>query len=187
MIKLKTVIKSVIDDAEAYCKKEGIALELVYQLPKELLTIISERSKTLPTLCFVSETLLKKRLENGCFLIKNQEKVIGHIFAHKHYAKGHAIYERSSLWIDDDFRNYNLGLLLMSKMTELYTNDFLISIAQTPKVHHYNELLGMTHITLLEMSKILVEELEKTGKLRDEFRYKYFVNPFFELKIRELK
>jgi hypothetical protein len=75
----------------------------------------------------------------------------------------------------------------MSKMTELYTNDFLISIAQTSKVHHYNELLGMTHITLSEMSKILIEELEKIGKLRDELSYKYFVNSSFESEIRQLK
>jgi hypothetical protein len=119
--------------------------------------------------------------------MKNKEQVIGHIFAHEHYAKGHSVYERSSLWVDREYRNYNLGLLLMSRMTELYTGKFLISIAQTPKVHHYNELLGMTHIMLSEMSKVLVEELEKIGKLRDELNYKYFVNPCFELEIRQLK
>ena len=75
----------------------------------------------------------------------------------------------------------------MCRMTELYTEDFLISIAQTSKVHHYNELLGMTHVTLAEMSTVLVEELEKIGKLRDELKYKYFVNPYFESEIRELK
>ena len=75
----------------------------------------------------------------------------------------------------------------MSRMTELFTESFLISIAQTPKVHHYNELLGMTHVTLSQMSKVLVEELEKLGKLRDELNYKYFVNPCFESEIRQLK
>jgi hypothetical protein len=186
-ITLKTAIKSVIFNAEAYCAEEGIKIELVHELPEALLTVISERSKALPTLYFVSVTLLKRRLKNGCFLMKRQGKVIGHIFAHEHHVKGYSVYERSSLWVDRDFRNYNLGLLLMSRMTELYTNDFLISIAQTAKVHHYNELLGMTHIMLSEMSKVLVEELEKIGKLRDELSYKYFVNPSFESKIRQLK
>ena len=45
----------------------------------------------------------------------------------------------------------------------------------------------MTHITLSEMSKILIEELEKIGKLRDELSYKYFVNSSFESEIRQLK
>ena len=180
-------IKSVIYNAETYCLNEGIKIELVYKLPEELLAIISERSKTLPTLYYVPITLLKRRLKNGCFLMRKEQKVIGHIFAHEHHVNGHSVYERSSLWVDRKYRNYNLGLLLMSKMTELYTNNFLISIAQTSKVHHYNELLGMTHITLSEMSKILIEELEKIGKLRDELSYKYFVNPRFESKIRQFK
>ena len=180
-------IKSVIYNAETYCFNEGINIELVYKLPEELLAIISERSKALPTLYYVPTALLYRRLKNGCFLMKKEQKVIGHIFAHEHHVKGHSVYERSSLWVDRKYRNYNLGLLLMSKMTELYTNNFLISIAQTSKVHHYNELLGMTQITLSEMSKVLIEELEKIGKLRDELSYKYFVNPRFESKIRQLK
>ena len=184
---LNTDIKSVIYNAETYCFGKGIEIELVYTLSEELLTIISERSKVLPSLYFVSIELLKRRLKNGCFLMKKGEKVIGHIFAHEHHVKGHSVYERSTLWVDREYRNYNLGLLLMSKMTELYSNNFLISIAQTSKVHHYNELLGMTHIGLSEMSKILIKELEKIGKLRDELSYKYFVNPRFESEIRQLK
>ncbi len=184
---LNTDIKSVIYNAETYCFGKGIEIELVYTLSEELLTIISERSKVLPSLYFVRIELLKRRLKNGCFLMKKGEKVIGHIFAHEHHVKGHSVYERSTLWVDREYRNYNLGLLLMSKMTELYSNNFLISIAQTSKVHHYNELLGMTHIGLSEMSKILIKELEKIGKLRDELSYKYFVNPRFESEIRQLK
>lgn len=184
---LNADIKSVINNAETYCSQEAIEIELVYKLPKELLAIISERSKVLPTLYFVSVALLKRRLKNGCFLMIKNQQVIGHIFAHEHHAKGHFVYERSSLWVDREYRNHNLGLLLMSRMTELYAKDFLISIAQTSKVHHYNELLGMTHIALSEMSKVLVEELEKIGKLRDELSYKYFVNPCFESEIRQLK
>ena len=180
-------IKSVIDKAEVFCFQEGIEIELTYQVSNELLEIISNRSKELPKLYFVSVDMLKQRLKNGCFLLKKGDEVFGHIFAHEHHVKGHFVYERSSLWVDRRFRNYNLGLLLMSKMTELYTESFLISIAQTPKVHHYNELLGMTHITLSQMSKVLVEELEKIGKLRDELNYKYFVNPCFESEIRQLK
>lgn len=180
-------ITSVIKNAENYCSKQGIELQLVYTLSEELLIEISERSEELPSLYFVSVELLRTRLKNGCFLMKKKNKVIGHIFAHDHHVKGHAVYERSSLWVNREYRNYNLGLLLMSKMTKLYANKYLISIAQTPKVHHYNELLEMTHITLSEMSKILVEELEKLGKLRDELNYKYFVNSSFEKEIRQLK
>jgi len=184
---LNTDIKSVINNAETYCSEQGIELELVYKLPEEILAIISERSKALPSLYHVRIDLLKRRLKNGCFLMKKEQEVIGHIFAHEHHVKEYSVYERSTLWVDRKYRNYNLGLLLMAKMTELYSNNFLISIAQTSKVHHYNELLGMTHIVLSEMSKILIEELEKIGKLRDELSYKYFVNPRFESEIRQLK
>ena len=178
---------SVIVEAKEYCISEGLSVELVYDLSDEVLSTISKRSEALPSLYFVNIQMLKSRLENGCFIIKKKEKVVGHIFAHKHLVKDHAVYERSSLWVHENYRNCNLGLLLMCKMTDLYTKEFLISIAQTPKVHHYNKLLGMTHITLAEMSTILVEALEKIGKLRDELKYKYFVNSYFESQIRELR
>tara|TARA_R110002050_G_scaffold94765_3_gene197280 strand:+ start:7345 stop:7911 length:567 start_codon:yes stop_codon:yes gene_type:complete len=184
---LDTDIINVINKAETYCFKEGIEIELVYKLPQALLEVISERSSELPSLYFVSVELLRNRIKNGCFLLRRGDEIYGHIFAHEHHVKGHSVFERSSLWVDREFRNYNLGLLLMSRMTELFTESFLISIAQTPKVHHYNELLGMTHVTLSQMSKVLVEELEKLGKLRDELNYKYFVNPCFESEIRQLK
>lgn len=184
---LDTDITSVINKAEAFCASQGIEIELVFKLPANLVKVISERSKTLPTLYYVSVELLKRRLKNGCFILIKDGELHGHIFAHEHHVKGHSVFERSSLWVNPSYRNCNLGLLLMSKMTELYTDSFLISIAQTPKVHYYNELLGMTHVMLSEMSVVLVEELEKLGKLRDELSYKYFVNPCFESKIRQLK
>ena len=185
--KLNVEIKNVLEKAEVYCTLAGIEVELVYKLSNRMLETISERSKELPTLNFVSVEMLKNRIENGCFLLKKGDHILGHIFAHQHHVKGHSVYERSSLWVDRECRNYNLGLLLMSRMTELYTDAFLISIAQTSKVHHYNELLSMTHVTLSEMSAILVEELEKIGKLRDELNFRYYVNPCFESEIRQLK
>jgi len=184
---LNTDIQNVISTAERYCSSAGIKIELVYKLSDELLEVISKRSEELPTLHFVNVEMIKSRLKNGCFLLKKNNKVYGHIFSHEHHVKGHSVFERSSLWVDRKFRNCNLGLLLMSRMTELYNNNFLISIARTSKVHHYNELLGMTHVTLSQMSSVLVEELEKLGKLRDELSYKYFVNPCFESRIRGLK
>jgi hypothetical protein len=186
-ILLNTDFLIVVEKAEMYCAQEGIEIELVYKLPEKKLEIISERSKELPSLFYVSVDLLRKRIENGCFILIKDNIIYGHIFAHEHLVRGYSVFERSCLWVNRDFRNYNLGLLLMSRMTELFTESFMISIAQTPKVHHYNQLLGMTHITLAQMSKVLVEELEKLGKLRDELSYKYFVNPCFEAEIRKLK
>lgn len=180
-------IKSVIENAEVYCASAGIEVELVFKLPNKSLEVISERSKELPTLYFVSVEMLKNRVENGCFLLKKDGQILGHIFVHEHLVRGHSVYERCSLWVDRVFRNYNLGLLLMFRMTEFYSDTYLISIAQTPKVHHYNELLSMTHVTLAKMSAILVEELEKLGKLRDELSYRYYVNACFESVIGQLK
>ncbi|MFB9056398.1 hypothetical protein ACFFU9_06530 [Mariniflexile ostreae] len=180
-------IKTVIEEAEAYCEKSEIEIKLVYKLSNKTLEIISERSKELPTLYYVSVEMLKKRVQNGCFILKKEDRIYGHIFVHEHLVKGHSVYERSCLWVDRECRNYNLGLLLMAKMTEFFSDTFLISIAQTPKVHHYNELLGMTHVTLSKMSVVLVEELEKLGKLRDELNYRYYVNACFESEIRQLK
>ena len=184
---LNTEKKNIIDSAKAHCKEKGIDIILTHNVSDEVLESISERSQLLPKLYFVSVDMLKQRLANGCFFLKIGDEIIGHIFAHKHQVKNHFVYERSSLWVHDDYRNYNLGLLLMHLITGLYENDFLISIAQTPKVHYYNELLGMKHVKLIEMSNVLVDELEKIGKLRDELNYKYFVNPYFESEIRELK
>lgn len=180
-------IVSIVDEVENFSNKQGLVLELTYNISNDLLKIISNRSKELPSLYFVEVEMLKKRLENGCFLIKKDNVIVGHIFAHKHVVESHFVYERSSLWVHPDYRNSNLGLLLMYNMTKLYTNDFLISIAQTPKVHHYNELIGMEHVTLANMSNVLVTELEKIGKLRDELKFKYYVNSFFKSQIKELK
>lgn len=189
--KMNTILnaekKNIIDSAKAHCKELGIDIVLTHNVSDEVLESISERSKAIPKLYFVSVDMLKSRLENGCFFLKKGDELIGHIFAHKHQVKDYSVYERSSLWVHKDYRSYNLGLLLMHLMTGLYENDFLISIAQTSKVHYYNELLGMTHVRLAEMSTVLVDELEKIGKLRDELNYKYFVNAYFESEIRELK
>lgn len=186
-VALELDIDSVIKQAEVFCEANNIEIKLVYKLSNKSLEIISERSKNLETLYFVSVDMLKTRAENGCYILKKEDDIIGHIFVHEHQVKEHFVYERSSLWVDDAYRSYNLGLLLMAKMTEFYSDTFLISVAQTPKVHHYNELLGMTHVTLAQMSTVLVEELEKLGKLRDELNFKYYVNACFEAQIRELK
>ena len=66
---LNTEYLSVIEKAEIYCAQDGIDIELVYKLPEKKLEIISERSKELPTLYFVSVDLLRKRIENGCFIL----------------------------------------------------------------------------------------------------------------------
>lgn len=184
---LNTNIQEIIKNAEDYCVLEGIQLKLVYSMSDELILTISNRSRELPSLYFVSEQLVKRRLKNGCFLLVKGDEICGHIFTHEHHVKGHSVFERSSLWVNRKYRNYNLGLLLMSKMTKLYTDSFLISIAQTPKVHHYNELLEMTHVKLANMSALFVDELEKLGKLRDEINYKYFVNAKFKKEIKQLK
>lgn len=186
-ILLDLEIDSVIEEAEIFCEKSDIEIKLVYKLSNKSLEIISERSKELPTLYFVSVEMLKKRVENGCFILKKEDQIIGHIFVHEHQVRNHFVYERSSLWVDNAYRSYNLGLLLMARITEFYSDTFLISIAQTTKVHYYNELLGMTHVTLSQMSVVLVEELEKLGKLRDELNFRYYVNPCFEAEIRQLK
>ena len=172
--------KIIIKEAEAFCAEEKIEIKLVYDLPDSLLEVISKRTDEVPALYYASVDMLKKRIKNGCFILMKDEHIYGHIFVHKHQFKRHFVYERSTLWIDSMCRKYNLGLLLMERLTDLYNDTFLISIASTPKVHYYNELLGMRHITLSEMSPLLIEELEKLGKLRDETNYRYYINAYFD-------
>ncbi len=184
---LETSIKNMIEKAEDYLVSENLNIELVYDAPIALLQTISDRSKALPSLYFTSVEMLQQRLQNGCYLLKKDDEVVGHIFAHKHMINEHAIYERASLWVKKEYRTYNLGLLLMKRLTDLYKNNFVISIASEPIVHNNNELLGMKFITLSKMSNVLVTTLEKIGKLRDELKYKYYVNPCLELEIGELQ
>ncbi len=184
---LEKDIKSIVAKAETYADEQGVKLQLVYDLPESLLKVISERSGAQSLMYFTSVDMLKSRLENGCFILSKGEEVVGHIFAHKHMVNEHAVYERASLWVKKEYRSFNLGLLLMYNLTELYKNDFVISIARATIVHHNNELLGMKFVTLSQMSKVLVDTLEEIGKLRDEDHYRYYVNPYFESHIRELK
>ena len=178
--------KIILKEAEAFCAEEGIEIKLIYEMPDRLLEVISKRTNEVSTLYYASVDMLKKRIKNGCFILMKDEHIYGHIFVHKHQFKKYFVYERSTLWIDSKYRKHNLGLLLMERITGLYNDTFLISIASTPKVHYYNELLGMRHITLSEMSPLLIEELEKLGKLRDEKSYRYYINAYFDSKIQLL-
>lgn len=179
--------KNILKEAEAFCAEEGIEVKQVYELSDNQLEVISKRTDDDSALYYASVDMLKKRIKNGCFILLKDEHIYGHIFVHKHQVKEYFVYERSTLWIDNKYRKHNLGLLLMERITDLYNDTFLISIARTPKVHYYNELLGMRHITLSEMSILLVEELEKLGKLRDEKNYRYYINAYFDSKIQLLK
>ena len=180
----KNINKS-LEQAQKYCSKEGLEVVFVNTISEENLQVISERTKALPAMYHANVAMLKNRLNNGCYLLVKDDEIYGHIFAHKHTIQKHSVYERSSLWIHKNHRNNNLGLLLMDFLTKKFTKDFLISIAQEPTVHHNNELLGMKHVTLKELSPVLKETLEQIGKLRDEFMYKYYVNPYFESKIKQ--
>lgn len=176
---------TVVDNAKAFCKTKGLEVVFTNEIPKTELQMISERTKNLPAMYHASVGMLLDRLKNGCFLIIKDGVIYGHIFAHRHTIEKHSVYERSSLWVHKLYRNNNLGLLLMDCLTKKFSKEFLISIAQDATVHHNNELLGMRFITLKDLSPVLIETLEKLGKLRDEYKYKYYVNPYFESKINQ--
>ena len=176
-----------IEDARSYAEQEKLKLVFTTELSDELIDVVSRRSDDLPTLYFASIERLKKRLKNGCFLLMKGDEVIGHIFAHKHKFRNYFVFERSSLWVHPGYRKYNLGLLLMHELTERFKDEIVISIAKEPKVHRNNELLGMTQMSLSEISPLLVKELEKIGKLRDEIHYKYYVNQYLESLLRRFK
>ena len=75
----------------------------------------------------------------------------------------------------------------MYQLTVRFKDDYLVSIAKPPIVHMYNEFLGMCHITLSQLSSGIIDTLEQIGKLRDEERYKYYVNARFFKAIKRLK
>lgn len=176
---------TVVEEAKAYCEAQGLDVVFTNEISKTHLHIISERTKNLPAMYHANVGMLLGRLKNGCFLIMKDGEIYGHIFAHRHTIDKYSVYERSSLWVHKTYRNHNLGLLLMDFLTKKFSKEFLISIAQDQTVHHNNELLGMKYITLKDLSPVLIETLEKLGKLRDEYKYKYYVNPYFESKINQ--
>ncbi len=182
---LNTQIHKDIEQAERFCLNEGLEVVFTHNISDEVLDRISKRTQELPSMYFANKDMLIERLKNGCYLLQKEDVVYGHIFAHKHEVHKYAVFERSSLWVDSKYRNQKIGLLLMHLLTKKFTKDFLISIAQEPRVHYNNELLGMKHITLKELSLVLIETLEQLGKLRDEYKYKYYVNPYFESKIKQ--
>lgn len=174
---------TVVEEAKAYCEAKGLEVVFTNEMSRTHLQIISERTKHLPAMYHASVGMLLDRLKNGCYLLMKDGEIYGHIFAHRHTIDKYSVYERSSLWVHKAHRNNNLGLLLMDFLTKKFSKEFLISIAQDQTVHHNNELLGMKYITLKDLSPVLIETLEKLGKLRDEYKYKYYVNPYFESKI----
>src|SRR5690606_2442530 len=176
-------INKSIEEAIAFCEEEGLEIVFTHELSEELLLTISERTRENPSMFFASVDMLKRRLVSACYIVKKDDEVYGHIFVHKHMVYKFSVFERSSLWVDAKYRKANLGLFLMHLMTKRYMKDFLISIAQEPAVHRNNELLGMKHIALKDLSPRIVEALEKIGKLRDELKYKYYVNSYFESKL----
>ncbi|MGC6432158.1 MAG: GNAT family N-acetyltransferase [Jejuia sp.] len=184
-IVLRTDRNTALEEARTFCEEKGLEVVFTHEISKTNLQIISERTKQLPAMYHASVGMLLDRLKNGCFLLKKDGEIFGHIFAHRHTIDKYSVYERSSLWIHKSYRNHNLGLLLMDFLTKKFSKEFLISIAQDKTVHNNNELLGMKFITLKDLSPVLIETLEKLGKLRDEYKYKYYVNPYFESKINQ--
>lgn len=182
---LKKDINRALEEATAFCTDKGLEIVFTNDISKTQLQTISERTKNLPAMYHASVGMLLDRLKNGCYLLMKDGEIFAHIFAHRHTIQKYSVYERSSLWVHKEFRNHNLGLLLMNCLTKRFTKDFLISIAQEPTVHNNNELLGMKFVTLKDLSPVLVETLEEIGKLRDEYKYKYYVNPYFESKINQ--
>lgn len=178
----KDIYKSV-EEAIIFCEEEGLDIVFTHELSDEVLQTISDRTRDNASMYYASVDMLKLRLLNGCYIVKKNDEIYGHIFVHKHMVYKFPVYERSSLWVHPLYRKANLGLLLMHLMTKRYMKDFLISIAQEPAVHRNNELLGMKHIALKDLSPRIVEALEKIGKLRDELKYKYYVNSYFESKL----
>jgi len=176
---------TVVEQAKTYSEAQGLEVVFTHEISKTQLQTISERTKNLPAMYHASVGMLLDRLKNGCYLLMKDDEIYGHIFAHRHTIDKYSVYERSSLWVHKSYRNNNLGLLLMDFLTKKFSKEFLISIAQDATVHHNNELLGMKFITLKDLSPVLIETLEKLGKLRDEYKYKYYVNPYFESKINQ--
>ena len=131
--------------------------------------------------------MLEKRLCNGALIVYKEDEIVGHIFVHKHMLGKHPVFERCTLWVKNDYRKYHLGLLLMHELTIRFKENYLVSIAKPPIVHMYNEFLGMGHITLSQLSAEMIDTLEQIGKLRDEERYKYYVNSRFYKTIKRLK
>ncbi|GAB1855403.1 hypothetical protein MHTCC0001_02370 [Flavobacteriaceae bacterium MHTCC 0001] len=182
---LRTDRNTALDEATVFCEAKELEVVFTHEISRTNLQVISERTKNLPAMYHASVGMLLDRLKNGCFLLKKDDEIVGHIFAHRHTIDKYSVYERSSLWIHKSYRNNNLGLLLMDCLTKKFSKEFLISIAQDKTVHNNNELLGMKFITLKDLSPVLIETLEKLGKLRDEYKYKYYVNPYFESKINQ--
>jgi len=182
---LDTEKNTVVAQAKIFCDAQEVEFVFTQELSKGQLQVISERTKKLPAMYHASVGMLLDRLKNGCYLLMKDGEIIGHIFAHRHTIGKYSVFERSSLWVHKSYRNNNLGLLLMDLLTKKFSKEFLISIAQDATVHHNNVLLGMKFITLKDLSPVLIEALEKLGKLRDEYKYKYYVNPYFESKINQ--
>lgn len=180
-------LETEIQNAQEFSKKEGLAITFETKLSEKYLQTISNRSKDISFLHFVSVSMLEKRLCNGALIIYNENEIVGHIFVHKHMLGKHPVFERCTLWVKNDYRKYHLGLLLMHQITIRFKENYLVSIAKPSIVHMYNEFLGMGHITLSQLSAEMIDTLEQIGKLRDEERYKYYVNSRFFKAIKRLK
>lgn len=180
-------LETEIQNAQDFSKKEGLTITFETKLSEKYLQTISNRSNDISSLHFVSVSMLEKRLCNGALIVYKEDEIIGHIFVHKHMLGKHPVFERCTLWVKNDYRKYHLGLLLMYELTVRFKEDYLVSIAKSPIVHMYNEFLGMGHITLSQLSAEMVDTLEQIGKLRDEERYKYYVNARFFKAIKRLK
>lgn len=176
-----------IKNAKESCYKEGLKIAFENQLSYKYLKTISNRSRDISSLHFVDVEMLEKRLLNGALIIYRDGIIVGHIFVHKHMLGKHPVFERCTLWVHQDYRKYHLGLLLMHELTIRFKDNYLVSIAKPRIVHLYNEFLGMVHITLSQLSADMIDTLEQLGKLRDEERYKYFVNAHFYKTIKRLK
>ena len=92
-------LETEIQKAKEFCSKEGLQICFETNLSQEYLDTISNRSKDISSLHFVDVERLKKRLSNVALIIYKENKIVGHIFVHKHMLGKHPVYERCTLWV----------------------------------------------------------------------------------------
>lgn len=122
--------------------------------------------------------LLKKTQENKSLLVLHESTPIWFITVdiYQNLYKWRKIHERISLWVDPEYRDKSLWKYLMCKLTEMLSEQAIISCTKNPKVWHIcKEYLWFKQLPEQQIPQELISILEQGGPITWE-SYNFYCN-----------
>ncbi len=162
-------IEEYITKKEKYLIKEWFKSEIKFILTKKELNLIQKATKEEDNLESHNNRIYIENAHNWIIFLTKWSKIIGFIFNFSYKFKEQDIFERGTLWIDPEFRQYGFWKYLMFKMTKYLNWKPIVSVTSNSIVQKINEVL--MEYEIIEPEWDFRKSLEENWPLNSKYRY----------------